>query len=132
MTLPSSPAAKENQCEQSEAENLPDHDSRRVWFFLSCPVEGPFAAACASFIPDSRLLFVQWRGKVWLVTKKGVTQSFPKVLRNTRCILRECVKEKGMGGVTHETTVSDERGVYAAQMEETPARTEPSSGGNFH
>lgn len=73
MTLPFSAAVKESDYEQSEAENLPDHDSRQVWFF-SRPLGGPFTAAHTSFISDLKLLFVQSREKVWLVTK-SVAQS---------------------------------------------------------
>lgn len=59
MTLPCAAAVKENDYEQSEAGNLPEHDSQQLWF-LSAPVDGPFAAVCTSFIPDltsSRSLF---------------------------------------------------------------------------
>lgn len=84
-TLPF-PAAVKNEChQQSEQENLNDHDSCSV---PSRPVDGPLAASCTSFISDMKRLFVQCRGKGVVVTKKCCA------ILKTRCILGECVKKK--------------------------------------
>lgn len=125
MTLPFSGAVKESYYEQSKEENLPEHDSRQVWF-LSCPVDGPFAAVCSSFISHLKPLFVQWCGKVWLVTKKCYTilKGSPKYPLHSQQVCKEEEKKcdswdnSFREGQSAQNTIC----LYLVNGKKTPAR----------